>query len=90
MTHTHFVTSALIAFTLLAAPMISFADDQPPPADADEQAIAAVRDGAVKKDDAYSLSTKRARSAVKGESTDCFYEENKAEEDCRGVKSGTR
>lgn len=90
MTHTQSVTTALIAFTLFSAPMISSADDQPQPADADNQAVAVVRDGDIKKDDAYSLSSKRARSTVKNESTDCFYEENKAEQDCRGVKSGTR
>ncbi len=90
MTHTHFVNTALIAFTLCAAPMISFADDQPLPANVDSQNIAVVRDGDVKKDDTYSLSSKRARSPERAESTDCFYEENKAEQDCRGVKSGTR
>ena len=90
MKHRHFLATVLIAFTLFAAPMISSAVDKPQAADADNLAIGVVRDGDVKKDDAYSLSNKRARSTEKNESTDCFYEENKAEQDCRGDKSGTR
>ncbi len=90
MTHTHFVTTALVACTLFSAPMISSAEDQPQPADVDSQNIAVVHDGDVKKDDTYSLSNKRARAPERAESIDCFYEENKAEQDCRGVKSGTR
>lgn len=90
MTHTHFVSTALVAFTLFAAPMVTSADDQPQPANADNQAIVVVHEGDVKKDDTYSISSKRARSPERSEGVDCFYEENKAEKDCRGGKSGTR
>ena len=95
MTHTHFFGTALIAFTLFATPMISSADDlslaaQPPPADTDSQPIAVVHSGDAKKEDAYSLASKRAHSPEPAEGVDCFYEENKAEKDCRRDKSSTR
>jgi predicted outer membrane protein len=90
MTHTHFVTGTLLSITLFAAPMANSADEQPLPTDADKQAITVVHDGDVNQDDAHGLAGKRARSPERVEGIDCFYEENKAEKDCRDSKDSAR
>ena len=90
MSHTHFVTSAIFAFTLIAASMISTAEDLPKTTDKDSQTVTVVQDGATKKDDSNTLSSKRSQYQERNEGVDCFYEENKTDQDCRGKKSGTR
>ncbi len=95
MTHTRLFGTALMAFTLLAMPMISSADEpslaaQPQPVDTDSQPIAAVRTDANIKEDTHSLASKRARAQERPQGIDCFYEENKAEKDCRRDQSSTR
>jgi hypothetical protein len=89
MLHARFVVTAPIAIMLLVAPVMGSADDPPLPGDADNQSIAVMHDGDTQ-EDTHSLSGKRARSSEMYETLDCFYEENKAEKDCREDKSGTR
>ena len=84
-----FVVTAPIAIMLLAAPMMGSADDAPQPVDEDKQSIAVMNDG-VKQQAVRSLPRKRARSSELYENLDCFYEENKAEQECREDDSSVR
>lgn len=95
MTHTHLFGTALMICTLLAIPMISSAGEssltsQSLPIDTDSQPITAVRSDASIKEDAHSLASKRARAQERPQGVDCFFEENKAEKDCRGEQASTR
>lgn len=85
-----FVTTALMLFTLLAAPSMSSADDQPIQAEADNLDKAVVRNDEVKKGEVRTVYSKKTQSVERAEGVDCFYEENKSESDCRRTKSGQR
>lgn len=89
MLHTQSFVTASVAIMLLAVPLLAAADDAPPPVDEDNQSIAVMHDGDTQ-EGAHSLSSMRARSSERYETLDCFYEENKAEKDCREDKSTTR
>jgi hypothetical protein len=84
------VTTALISFTLFAAPSMSSSDSQPSQTDLENQTIEVVRDGANRKVESRTLSSKRAEYSESNESVDCFYEDNKAHQDCSRDKSGQR
>jgi len=84
------VTTAFISFTLFAAPSMSSPDKQPSQADQENQTIEVVRDGANRKVESRTLSSKRAEYSESNESVDCFYDDNKAHPDCSGGKSGQR
>ncbi len=89
MLHTQFVIAAPFAIMLLLAPMMGSADDPPLPVDEDSQPVAVIRND-VMQEDTHSLSMKRARTSERYETLDCFYEENKAEQECREDDSSTR
>jgi hypothetical protein len=84
------VTTAFISFTLFAAPSMSSSDSQPSQTDLEKQAIEMARDGANSKVESRTLSSKRAEYLETNESVDCFYDDNKAHQDCSGDKSGQR
>jgi hypothetical protein len=88
MTSTNFKAAVLMVGTLLTVPVIGLAEDQPPVADANKQTVAVVRNGDAKHDDTSSFSSKRMQSTERNDGIDCFYEENKAERECRVMKSG--
>lgn len=84
------VTTALISFTLYAAPSMSSPGSQPSQTDLEKRAIEMASDGAISKVESRTLSSKRAEYSESNESVDCFYEDNKAHQDCSGDKSGQR